>query len=234
MRRVRTLCFAMFTMASPLAAQVTVGSGTVVAIGMGEVILKPDHADVSVTIRTVASEPNDAQLRNEATTEAVTAGLMGLDLDPDSIRLTTLRIGPHREYSPSGILRPAGYVATRSLSVVTDDLEMVGRIVDVATKAGVTSVDRVSYSSARADEARLEALTEAVGNARAEADVMAAAASGRLGGLTLLTTIPGGSQRQIQAAAFCADLQEVPPSAPLPRSGKGLQSLNTVRGDGRD
>ncbi|MEE8486974.1 MAG: SIMPL domain-containing protein [Gemmatimonadota bacterium] len=201
MRPAVILCLAMFAFATPLAAQVAVGSGTVVAVGTGEVVLKPDHADISITIRTIAPEPDEAQSLNETTATAVAAVLAGLDLDSDSIRLTTLRIGPHIEYSPAGVRRPAGYAATRSLSVATDDLGMVSRIVDVATRAGATSIDRVSYSSSRADDARLEALTEAVGNARAEAEVMAAAADGRLGGLALLTTNPAGS-RPVQTRGF--------------------------------
>ena len=202
MRRTGILCLALFALAAPLAAQVTVGSGTVVAVGMGDVVLRPDHADVSITIRTIAPEPAEAQSLNEATTDAVAAGLAGLDLDPDSIRLTTLRIGPHLEYSPAGVRRPAGYAATRSLRVATDDLGMVSRIVNVATKAGATSIDRVSYSSSRADEARLEALTEAVGDARAEAEVMAVAAGGRLGGLALLTTNPATIPRPVLTRGY--------------------------------
>ena len=190
MRRTGIICLAIFAFAEPLAAQVTVGSGTVVAVGMGDVVLRPDHANVSITIRTIAPEPAEAQSLNEATTDAVAAGLAGLDLDPDSIRLTTVRIGPHMEYSPAGVRRPAGYAATRSLRVSTDDLGMVGRIVDVATKVGATSIDRVSYTSSRAEEAYLEALAEAVLNARREAEVMAGAAGGHLGGLALLTTNP--------------------------------------------
>lgn len=204
MRRTGILWLAMFALATPLAAQVTVGSGTIVAVGAGDVSLRPDHADVSVSIRTTAPEPAEAQSLNETATGAVSAGLVGLGLDPDSIRLTTLRIGPHLEYSPAGIRRPAGYVATRSLSVATDDLGMVGRIVDVATKVGATSIDRVFYTSSRAEEARLEALTEAVGNARVEAEVMAAAAGGRLGGLVSLTTGPGTAPGPVLARGFGA------------------------------
>lgn len=190
MRRIGIICLAIFGFAGPLAAQVTVGSGTVVAVGMGDVVLRPDHADISITVRTIAPEPAEAQSLNEATTDAVAAGLAGLGLDPDSIRLTTLRIGPHLEYSPAGVRRPAGYAATRSLRVSTDDLGMVGRIVDVATKVGATSIDRVSYTSSRAEEAYLEALAKAVRKARREAEVMAAAAGGHLGGLAFLTTNP--------------------------------------------
>jgi uncharacterized protein YggE len=98
--------------------------------------------------------------------------------------------------------------------VSTDDLGMVSRIVDVATKVGATSIDRVSYTSSRAEEARLEALAIAVSKARKEAEVMAAAAGGRLGGLALLTTNPAGSNpvltrgygvRTIQGAALTTE-----------------------------
>lgn len=217
MRRTGIFCLAIFAFAPHLVAQGTAGSGTVVAGGVGEVVLRPDHAEVSITIRTIAAEPEGAQSQNEATTDAVAAGLVGLALEPDSIRLTTLRIGPHFEYSPAGIRRPAGYAGTRSLLVSTDDLKMVSRIVDVATKVGATSIDYVSYSSSLAKEARLEALTEAVSRARAEAEVMAAAAGGHLGGLALLTSNPGGPiPRQVLRSAGL-EAMDASPATPDPQ-----------------
>lgn len=180
---------AVLASAAPLTAQVADGSGTIVATGLGEVVLEPDRVSVAVSIRTISAESDEAQTQNEATTEAVFAAIVAMDLDPDSIRLTNLRIRPHREYGPDG-QRDAGYAANRSLRVATDDLGIVSRIVAVATEAGATSVDRVTYSSSRIEAARLEALAQAVHKARRDAEVMAAAAGGRLGRLTHLTTNP--------------------------------------------
>ncbi len=159
----------------------------VAASGNGEVMLRPDRASVSVTVRTIAPEPDQAASRNLATAEDVTEALEALDLEPDSLRLTGVRIGPNREYTPEGP-RDAGYFAERSLRVTTNDLADVGRIIQAAVGAGATQIDHVAYSSSEEEEARERALTLAVEKARRVAQTVAAAAGGRLGNVILLST----------------------------------------------
>jgi len=159
----------------------------VAAAGHGEILLRPDRATVSVTVRTIAPEPDEASSRNLRTAEAVTAALEALDLEPDSLRLTGVRIGPNREYTPDGP-RDAGYFAERSLRVTTNDLTEVGRIIQAAVGAGATQIDHIAYSSSEEEEARRQALTLAVEKARVDAEVVAGAAGGRLGPVMLLST----------------------------------------------
>lgn len=159
----------------------------VVAGGQGEVTLRPDRATVSVTIRTIAQQPDQAASRNLETAEAVTTAIEDLDLEPDSLRLTGVRIGPNREYTPEGP-RDDGYFAERSLRVTTNDLSDVGRIIEAAVGAGATQIDHVAYSSTEETAARREALMKAVDKARGDAEAVAAAAGGRLGPVLLLST----------------------------------------------
>ena len=208
--------FALLVSSAPAGAQqVEVGpdNAAVVAGGHGEVTLRPDRATVSVTVRTIAPEPDDASSRNLATAEAVTAALEALDLDPDSLRSTGVRIGPNREYTPEGP-RDAGYFAERSLSVTTYDLADVGRIIEAAVGAGATSVDHVAYSSSEEEAARRRALTAAVEKARADAQVVAAAAGGRLGAVILLSTqdvsVPRPMYRMEVADAQMASREALP------------------------
>ncbi|HSM07822.1 MAG TPA: SIMPL domain-containing protein [Gemmatimonadota bacterium] len=175
--------------ASLAAQEIEVGPdrAVVTASGNGEVMLRPDRASVSVTVRTIAPEPDQAASRNLATAEDVTEALEALDLEPDSLRLTGVRIGPNREYRPDGP-RDAGYFAERSLRVTTNDLADVGRIIQAAVGAGATQIDHVAYSSSEEEAARQRALTLAVEKARGDAQTVAAAAGGRLGNVILLST----------------------------------------------
>lgn len=181
------------TLLAPLAAlsaqEVEAGPdrAVVAAGGNGEVTLRPDRATVSVTVRTIAQQPAQASSRNQETAEAVTAALEALDLEPDSLRLTGVRVGPNRQYTPEGP-RDDGYFAERSLRVTTDDLADVGRIIEAAVGAGATQIDHIAYSSSEESAARREALTLAVEKARGDAEVVASAAGGRLGAVILLST----------------------------------------------
>ena len=171
------------------AQQVEAGPdrAVVAAAGHGEIMLRPDRATVSLTVRTIAPQPHQAASRNLQTAQAVTAAIEALDLEPDSLRLTGVRIGPNREYTPDGP-RDAGFFAERSLRVTTNDLADVGRIIQAAVEAGATQVDHVAYSSSEEEAARRRALSMAVEKARADAQAVAAAAGGRLGAVILLST----------------------------------------------
>ena len=157
-----------------------------------------------ITIRTIAQQPEPAAARNLETAEAVTAAIEALDLALDSLRLTGVRIGPNREYTPQGP-RDEGYFAERSLRVTTDELSDVGRIIQAAVGAGATQIDHVAYSSTEEEAARREALRRAVEKARGDAEAVAAAAGGRLGPVMLLSTqdvsIPRPMYRMEMAAA---------------------------------
>jgi hypothetical protein len=160
------------------------GQAVVMASGRGEVMLQPDRATVSMTVRTIADEPDQASSRNRKAAEAVAAALEALDVD--SLRSTGVRIGPNRQYTPDGP-KDEGYFAERSLRASTDDLAQVGTLIEAALGAGATEIDNVAYSSSEEEEARREALGKAVENARSDAEAVARAAGGRLGDVVLLS-----------------------------------------------
>lgn len=161
------------------------GQALVMASGLGEVMLQPDRATVSITVRTIADRPDDASSRNRAAAESVATALAALDLD--SLRSSGVRIGPNRQYTSDGP-KEEGYFAERSLRVSTDDLAQVGTIIEAALGAGATEIDNVAYASSAEDAARREALARAVANARSDAAAVAEAAGGRLGDVVLLST----------------------------------------------
>ena len=163
----------------------TSGPAIVMASGLGEVMLQPDRATVSITVRTIADEPDEASSRNRSAAEAVTGALDTLDLD--SLRSSGVRIGPNRQYTSDGP-KQEGYFAERSLRVSTDDLAQVGTIIEAALGAGATEIENVAYTSSEEETARREALARAVENARSHAAAVARAAGGRLGDVVLLST----------------------------------------------
>lgn len=161
------------------------GQAVVMASGLGEVMLQPDRATVSITVRTIADEPDQASSRNRSAAEAVTGALDTLDLD--SLRSSGVRIGPNRRYTSDGP-KEEGYFAERSLRVSTHDLAQVGTIIEAALGAGATEIDNVAYTSSEEETARRQALARAVENARSDAAAVARAAGGRLGDVILLST----------------------------------------------
>jgi uncharacterized protein YggE len=81
-----------------------------------------------------------------------------------------------------------GFIASNSVRVRVDQLDRVGAVIDAAIKKGATNVAGLVFYSTNVDEARRTALSQAVENARRDAEVMAVAAGGQIGALIELTS----------------------------------------------
>ena len=68
-----------------------------------------------------------------------------------------------------------GYIASNVVQVTLDDLARIGTVIDSAIQAGANRVQGIAFTLRDPDAARVAALRQAAANARAEADVLAAA-----------------------------------------------------------
>src|SRR5208283_3985757 len=74
-----------------------------------------------------------------------------------------------------------GYSAASSITLTTEDLSAVGRLIDVAAAAGSVEIRQVQFTTKDATTARAQALREATRIARAYAEALAAAQGMELG-----------------------------------------------------
>ena len=99
----------------------------------------------------------------------------------------------HPEYVGGGDgkpLRIGGYVAQSSIRVTILNIDRAGPVIDASLSKQASSVSSLEFSSSKQDDARRQALEMAVALARADADAMARAAGGAIGGLLELTAQP--------------------------------------------
>jgi uncharacterized protein YggE len=87
-----------------------------------------------------------------------------------------------------GTQRQEGYLAVHTLRVETERLDRIGALIDAALAAGANGVREVRYTSRDQESARRTAIAAAVARARTDAEAMAQAAGGRLGGLLEVST----------------------------------------------
>jgi hypothetical protein len=83
-----------------------------------------------------------------------------------------------------------GYAALNNVRAGLEDMDAVGRVIDVAIGAGANRVAGLSFVASHTEAARREALTMAVERARGEAATMAAALGHELGAVL---EVRGGS-----------------------------------------
>ena len=76
-----------------------------------------------------------------------------------------------------------GFTARNNIRAEVRRLDDVGKVIDAAINAGATDVASIQFLASSTDQARRTALSDAVKQARNDADVMARAAGGTLGRL---------------------------------------------------
>jgi len=183
--------------------------------GSGEVKAQPDMAYVTLGVE--ARRPTLAEARTEvnATVERVLALTRELKIEPRFVDSTRLQVQPDYrwdEKSSSQVL--LGYVVSRQVDVELHDLDRLGTLLEKSVSAGANQVGGARLDSSRRKELERAALTQAVDDARLNADALARAAGARLGPVQSLSTtgtmpVPMYAERAMSvAAAPMADAAE--------------------------
>ena len=183
--------------------------------GSGEVKAQPDMAYVTLGVE--ARRPTLAEARAEvnATVERLLALTRELRIEPKFVDSTRLQVQPDYrwdEKSSSQVL--LGYVVSRQVDVELHDLDRLGTLLEKSVSAGVNQVGGARLDSSRRKELERAALTQAVDDARLNADALARAAGARLGPVQSLSTtgtmpVPMYAERAMSvAAAPMADAAE--------------------------
>ena len=154
--------------------------GILTVSGQGLVSVTPDTAHISFGTLTQADTAQQAQQANAALMSQVIIALKQVGLTEDQMETTGFSLEPVWDYSytreKGEAPRLVGYKVTNTLRIQTQRLAEVGRLIDVATRAGANTVNRLWYSVADNDEARLEALEQAYQDAFAKAERLTQAA----------------------------------------------------------
>lgn len=231
---VRTLCvLAVSTVAMPLtvaaAQQVPAGGAllpTLAVSGVGEAQVVPDRARLAIGVQTQASTAAEASSRNARLQSAVIAALRGLGIPGEQIATSGYNVFPEQQYDqPTRRSRIVGYNVQNTVTVELRQIAQVGPALDAVLAKGANLVSSLQFYSSQAEVARRRALQNAIERARADAEVMAAAAGGRVGELLDLSSDaavqPPRPMMAMAAGARMAD------SAPTPVS-EGTQTINAT------
>ncbi len=150
----------------------------------GEVQVTPDRARISLGVETEANSAREASQQNAALQTKIIAALRAAGIPQASIRTTGFNVAPKQEYIPeTRTWRIDGYRVSNIVVVLVEPVAKVGEIIDAALGAGANRVAGLNFEIKDATSAREAAMKQAVERARREADIVAAAAGGRIVGL---------------------------------------------------
>ncbi len=182
--------------------------GGITVNGLGSVQTVPDRAQFSFDVQAAGATAAQALERAAAESNAVNAALRNAGIARADLQTAQISLQPRR--SEKGDV--TGFDATTTVTARLKDLARTGRVVDAAVKAGASSVYGPALSKADTDALYDDALEAAVANARAKAQVLAAASGVVLGRVT--NVVEGGAVVPLMAsrpmAAAKADVSVEP------------------------
>ncbi|MBQ8507954.1 MAG: SIMPL domain-containing protein [Clostridia bacterium] len=158
--------------------------------GSGTIYMEADLVSASLGVNMSGEDLEVLQKQVNETVAAICEALVAAGLDEKSIATNYLYISPRYDYSgeTEAII---GYSINNTLSIRTEDIANIGAYIDAAFAAGANTFDSIEFTVKDDSEARRQALTLAVEDARAKAETIAAAAGKQLNGIL---SISEGSQ----------------------------------------
>jgi len=166
------------SMVEPIVAQLFVR-------GEAELMVPPDQVSVSLGVTTESSTAKKSVAENTRKMNSLANALAHLGLSDSDYKTQNFQVQPVWSNRPQGAgshwkASVIAYRVTNTLYITTLDLDIIGDIIGAATEAGANQVNSINFSLFNARQYRQQAITQAMENARADADVLVAASGDRI------------------------------------------------------
>ena len=178
---VLTLCTTTFAQSS---ISVVPATPVIIVTGSATVEATPDQAIVRVGIVHEGGTAKAAQEEANKIGQAIVKSIGALGVPANRIQTSRLSISPMYAQPKPGSSDPArivGYSASNSVSVMLDNLALIGPVVDAGLENGANRLEGVQFRLKDDATVREQALVRAVAEARGKAAAMASAMSVTLG-----------------------------------------------------
>ena len=165
----------------------------IVTSATGESTLVPDRAAVYIGVQTRAATAAAAARDNAQRQTAVINAVVGAGIAREQISTENYSVTPDSRFDPqTQKTTVTGYIVSNVVRVEVRRIDQVASVLDAALGKGANQINSLDFFASNADSARHGALVQAIGRARADAEVMARAAGGSLGPLLELSTSEEG------------------------------------------
>lgn len=145
---------------------------TISVSGEGFVEVAPDRAVISVGVVTRDKNSSNVQAANAKAAGSIINSIVALGIERKNISTGNFSFYPMRNGDRNTI---DGYEATNSVTIIVDDLNLVGKIIDAALSHGANQVNSLNFGLRDKKIHENEALRLAIADARRKAEVAASA-----------------------------------------------------------
>ncbi|MEA2554337.1 MAG: uncharacterized protein QOJ65_2513 [Fimbriimonadaceae bacterium] len=204
-----------------------------IVTGTSEVRIMPDLATLTLGVTTQAKTAQQAQNESNAKAAAFLAEAKRLLGNKGTVQTGTINLYPVYSEQTRPTNAPftpeiTGYRADNTLTVRTTDFTIVGPIIDAAVTAGLNTVQGLTFGLQDDTDARMEALANAVKQARKKAEVMAGAADVEIAGVWDISE-GGGRVMPFQADSFAGKAMSAAVATPVEPGAVTVNGDVTIR-----
>lgn len=167
---------------------------TLTVVATGSVTAPPDTAFVTLGMDTAGKSLTEAQRQNSAAIQKVMERLRELKFDKERIQTAAFTVSPQYKPPPK---RPSeappappeivGYSISNTITIEVRDVEKVGTVIEEVLAAGANHFHGLRWALRDEQQARLNALKIAAGEAREKATALSQAVNVKLGRLMNVT-----------------------------------------------
>lgn len=149
----------------------------------GSTRITPDRATIQIGVQTRGATAAAASAENARLAQRVINAIKGLGIGAEQISTVNYSVNPEYRHIENRSPEITGYMVHNTVVVDVRQIEQVGRVIDAALGAGANMINSLNFYASNTEEARRVALAAAVEKARLDAEIIARAAGGTLGGL---------------------------------------------------
>lgn len=149
----------------------------------GSTRITPDRATIQIGVQTRGATAAAASAENARTAQQIISAIKALGIGAEQISTVNYSVNPEYRHIENRRPEVTGYMVHNTVVVDVRQIEQVGRVIDASLGAGANMINSLDFYASNTEQARRAALAAAVEKARLDADVIARAAGGTLGGL---------------------------------------------------
>ena len=141
--------------------------------GEGIVETSPDRATISVGVVSRDKDASKVQNNSARIATEIINSIAALGVERKNIRTGNYNFRQVFRQNDSGKRIFDGYEVTNTVTIVVDDIKIVGKVIDAALSHGANKVDSLQFGLRDKKNFQLEALQLAVRDARTKAEIVA-------------------------------------------------------------
>jgi hypothetical protein len=175
---------------------------TIEVVGKARVMTMPNVATVTFAVETNSSKAQQAVRENAKQTDRLLNTLKDVGGEKVKIRTSGFSLTPI--YEKENRFQPRGYRVRNTVIVETKEIDKVGTFIDEASKAGVSRIGSLTFSTDGEEKLRKEAAIKAVKQAKDVATDLARAAGLTIKRIVKLSYTPRGPAPLLRMEAMAA------------------------------